>query len=72
MAHIHLTAAHAGAAAVAAVLVHLDTGQCKLVEKTVDRAQGTDKAAERPVAEDAGSADDQHDHELTRKQDLEH
>ena len=72
MADIHLAAAHAGAAAVAAVLIYFDADEGQLVEEAVDRAEGTDEAAEGPVAEDAGSSDDDHDHEFAREEDPEH
>ena len=72
MADIHLAAAHAGAAAVAAVFIYFDADEGQLVEEAVDRAEGTDEAAEGPVAEDAGSSDDDHDHEFAREEDLQH
>ena len=72
MADIHLAAAHAGAAAVASVLIYFNAYEGQLVEKAVDRAKGTDEAAEGPGAENAGSPDDDHDHEFAREEDLEH
>ena len=72
MADIHLAAAHAGAAAVAAVLIYFDADESQLVEEAVDRAERADKAAEGPVAEDAGSSDDDHDHEFASEEDLQH
>ena len=62
MSDIHLTLHHAQAAAVAAVRVHFDARQREAVEETVDRAQRADEPAKSTVAEDAGQADDQHDH----------
>ena len=72
VADVHFTAAHAGAASDAAALVDFDADQGQTVEHAVDRAERADKAAEGPVAEDAGSRDDEHDHEFAREQDTEH
>ena len=72
MAYVHLAVAHAGSAAVAAVFIYFDADEGQLVEEAVDRAEGTDEAAEGPVAEDAGSSDDDHDHEFASEEDLQH
>ena len=72
VADVHFTAAHAGAASDAAALVDFDADQGQAVEHAVDRAERADKAAEGPVAEDAGSRDDEHDHKFAREQDPQH
>ena len=72
MAHVHAAAAHTGAAAVAALLIHPHTHQAEAVEQPVDRAERADKTAETPVAEPAGQSDDQHDRELAGKEDTQH
>ena len=62
--HVHFALHHTQTAAVAAVRVHLHAGQGKTVEKAVDRTQRADETAERPIAEDTGKADHDHDDPL--------
>ena len=59
---IHLAFHHAQTTAIAPFRIHFYTGQCEAVKETVDCAQRADEPAKSTVAEDAGQADDQHDH----------
>ena len=72
MAHIHTAGAHTTAAVVAAAVVHLYPDDVESVEKTVDRTQRADKAAEAPVAENTGKGNDEHDDELACKENSQH
>ena len=72
VANVHATAAHAGAAVVAAILVHLHANDVELIEQAVDRAQRADEPAEGAVAEYTRKADYQHDDELAGEQYAKH
>ena len=70
--NVHTAVSHAGPAVGAPALVHLDADDIEPVEQSVDRAERTEKTAERTVQEHTGCSDDQHDDKLPRKQDSKH
>lgn len=64
MPDIHPTMPHTGAAAVAALCIHLYSYEAETIEQTVDGTKRAYKAAEAPIAENTCRADDDHDDKL--------
>ena len=70
--HVHLTVAHTGAAAVAAIRVRFHPDDTEAVEQPIDRPEGAEETAEAAVAEHADQADGQHNHPLAGEDQTQH